>query len=393
MGFIPFFNPWEPFCRKHAVPLIESLEREEEPEDEDEPLGACVERFFRFAGKHPILLGATLPFAILLFSMPRMFWWATAAMTAISGVVNIRLVWGVWFEPNTEIVFWAGAAFFCLGLVTPVRRWSQKRPNSVGAPAVILGLAVVLIGVPLLCNVIVLGWVWISNGLVVWLLPALLTVGLAVIFLMIVRTRRCEKRQAPSLEADALRRWKTYVEMGKLPEASDKRATKERQKGATKGDKRQKGKRQKGIGPIFDTAALRNGVYPLFHPPFSSVGKLPSIRYLSLEGTNVSGEGLKHLRKLDDLRVLYLEGSAISEADLAEIAQFTNLERLNLSETGVTGDDLSELNGLTQLKKLQLSISPSPIDSRSPRGLRKLRQALPNVQITYDTHWRSSSGK
>jgi hypothetical protein len=214
---------WGPFCRKRAVPLIETLSQAGEANDpahQDEPLVAAVKRLSGFAREYPFLAGAVSPLVIVSI-LPkfasRSMWWTTAMIIAVSGVINIRGVWGRWEQPFTQIVFGGAAVLFCLGAIAPARR-SVKKEDEIPPFAVILSFLVTLIGGPLLCNAMVLEWVRIPVPVVRCLPHVMLLLLMAPGLVHMARKHRREKRQAPALEAEALRRWEAYVRTGILPE-------------------------------------------------------------------------------------------------------------------------------------------------------------------------------
>jgi internalin A len=104
---------------------------------------------------------------------------------------------------------------------------------------------------------------------------------------------------------------------------------------------------------------------------------LVDMRYLTLQNSQVTSAGLKHLRgmtrlgelwmsgtRVDDLspiahlttmRTLVLTGTPITDAGLAPIARFTALERLSLADTPITDAGLKHLQSLSSLARLDLN--------------------------------------
>lgn len=76
------------------------------------------------------------------------------------------------------------------------------------------------------------------------------------------------------------------------------------------------------------------------------------LRYLSMQATQVTNDGLRHL------------------------ARFPNLQDLELSETAVTDEGLVHLEGLTNLKSVRMASTRVSSD-----GVRRLKQALPNCRV------------
>lgn len=140
---------------------------------------------------------------------------------AISGAVNIRLVWGVWASPFTEIVLGFAAGLFCLGLLA--RSKIEDRSRSEGVPPLLTvgSLALAIIGGPLLGNAMAIGWVQIPKAAAGLIGPGFYFVLLFPAFFAAARRRRTEKKQAAALEADAMCRWEAYVQTGTLPDAAE----------------------------------------------------------------------------------------------------------------------------------------------------------------------------
>ncbi len=100
------------------------------------------------------------------------------------------------------------------------------------------------------------------------------------------------------------------------------------------------------------------------------------IRHLVLSRTQVSDEGLLHLKKLTSLSGLYISGTQITDAGLVHLKELNKLEELDLSDTQVTDDGLIHLKELTNLAVLTLSGTQVTDD-----GVEKLQQALPDCEI------------
>jgi hypothetical protein len=83
------------------------------------------------------------------------------------------------------------------------------------------------------------------------------------------------------------------------------------------------------------------------------IGPLP-IRYLSLEATRITDDGLPHL------------------------AQLTNLQELVLPETAVTDEGLAHLERLTHIDSIMLGQTRVTV-----RGIERLKQSLPNCSISW----------
>jgi len=144
-----------------------------------------------------------------------------AAIIAISGAINIRLVWGVWASPFTEIVMGFAAGLFCVGLLAPSKIKVRNRSEDVPPLLTVGSLALAIIGGPLLGNAMVIGWVQVPKEVAGLISLSFWLVLLFPAFFVAVRRRRTEKRQMAALEADAIRRWEAYVQTGTLPDAAE----------------------------------------------------------------------------------------------------------------------------------------------------------------------------
>ena len=97
---------WPQFCQKRAIPLVEALRREEQtdaPGNRHSRPAAIRASISRFVDWRPFVAGAmcTLLFPLLLFRLvSRKTWWTLATTIGVSGVVNIRLIWGAWISPG-----------------------------------------------------------------------------------------------------------------------------------------------------------------------------------------------------------------------------------------------------------------------------------------------------
>jgi hypothetical protein len=144
-----------------------------------------------------------------------------AAIIAISGAINIRLVWGVWASPFTEIVMGFAAGLFCVGLLAPSKIEDRNRSEDVPPLLTVGSLALAIIGGPLLGNVMVIGWVQVPKAAAGLIGPAFCFGLLFPALFAAARRRRTEKRQMAALEADAIRRWEAYVQTGTLPDSAE----------------------------------------------------------------------------------------------------------------------------------------------------------------------------
>ena len=76
--------------------------------------------------------------------------------------------------------------------------------------------------------------------------------------------------------------------------------------------------------------------------PFSS------IRFLNLQGTDVTDGGLPHLAHLENLRILDLSDTALEGNDLEPLANMHTLEELALGGESFVGEDLDQLGTLSR---------------------------------------------
>jgi hypothetical protein len=76
--------------------------------------------------------------------------------------------------------------------------------------------------------------------------------------------------------------------------------------------------------------------------------------FLSLVDTRVTNEGLRHLSGMINLERLYLRRTDVSDAGLAHLSTLTNLGHLSLVHTQVAGDGLVHLGKMAKLERLYL---------------------------------------
>jgi Leucine-rich repeat (LRR) protein len=116
---------------------------------------------------------------------------------------------------------------------------------------------------------------------------------------------------------------------------------------------------------------------------------------LNLDNTHITDNGLARLAKMTNLKALSLSSTAITNAGLAHLEGMSGLEELWLGNTQVTDDGLVHLEGLANLERLFLDqqlMVPGPgqlvlverTESQiTDKGVKKLRQALPNCHIEH----------
>ncbi len=84
------------------------------------------------------------------------------------------------------------------------------------------------------------------------------------------------------------------------------------------------------------------------------VGGMPDLGFLMLGNSQISGEGLYHLRALTTLEKLSLANTAVDDAGLAHLRSLPQLLHLDLYHTEVTDAGLAHLAVLTELEELRL---------------------------------------
>jgi DNA-binding response OmpR family regulator len=82
---------------------------------------------------------------------------------------------------------------------------------------------------------------------------------------------------------------------------------------------------------------------------------LDNLRFLSLADTNVTNEGLVHLKDLKELQELHLDATQVNDDGLPLLTGLENLEVLDLKETQVTDAGLAQLQPLKKLRGLYLT--------------------------------------
>ena len=85
------------------------------------------------------------------------------------------------------------------------------------------------------------------------------------------------------------------------------------------------------------------------------LASLTNLRVLDLPSTLVEGTGLAALKALPNLREIDLGDAPIGNEGMAQLAQLTGLESLNLRHTDVTDAGMAHFAALTNLKRLDLT--------------------------------------
>ncbi|QDU54644.1 leucine-rich repeat domain-containing protein [Aeoliella mucimassa] len=113
-------------------------------------------------------------------------------------------------------------------------------------------------------------------------------------------------------------------------------------------------------------------LHPYF---FEQVGSLHHLEYLMLSGTPATGTELSGLKQTN-LRILDLCGSPISDKGLEVIAQIETLETLLIEKTNVTDQGLVHLKWCRNLRLLQAGGSKV-----TQEGVQLLRSTNPSLEV------------
>lgn len=100
------------------------------------------------------------------------------------------------------------------------------------------------------------------------------------------------------------------------------------------------------------------------------------LKELTLDGTKVSGPGLKTIRQMPGIEWLSLSFLPLTDADLAELAGHTGIKTLLLYDTRVSDAGLNFLRQMPSLRFVNVGKSRT---SRS--GVRALEFARPGLNI------------
>ncbi len=89
----------------------------------------------------------------------------------------------------------------------------------------------------------------------------------------------------------------------------------------------------------------------------------PSVKFIDLQGSNVSEKGLERIGHHQMTEILVLSDKNITDIGVAHLTNLKNLKSLDLMHTSVTNDGLRKLSVLRQLRILGLSGSQFNDDS------------------------------
>ena len=85
-----------------------------------------------------------------------------------------------------------------------------------------------------------------------------------------------------------------------------------------------------------------------------TVAELKKLKFLRIYGGTFKGEGIAPIGKMASLRVLSMEQTPLNNATVELLAGLTELKELMLFGTNVSDDGMEKLAGLTKLTKLEL---------------------------------------
>ncbi len=115
---------------------------------------------------------------------------------------------------------------------------------------------------------------------------------------------------------------------------------------------------------------------------------LKHIRWLGLEGTQITAQDLRHLRGLTTLEFLHLGGGTFTDADLENVHGLTRLAELHLQwNTRLSGAGFAHLKNLAQLKVFDVYVT-----SVTDEGLAHLAQ-LPKLESLILHETRITGGR
>ena len=110
------------------------------------------------------------------------------------------------------------------------------------------------------------------------------------------------------------------------------------------------------------------------------LAKLSHLKFVKLDGSRVSDEGLAKLAKLQKLQALNLDGTDVTDAGMKHLAGMTELWQLVLSRTRITDRGMQCLGAVKKLRWLTLEESLV-----SDVGVEWLRSAVPSCGAVVHT--------
>ncbi|WP_158265097.1 hypothetical protein [Blastopirellula marina] len=112
---------------------------------------------------------------------------------------------------------------------------------------------------------------------------------------------------------------------------------------------------------------------------FPYFDEVDDLEVLVLRYANVSDDGLAHFRNCNSLRNLSVGGTKLTDAGLKHFQNCLQLEGTIISETSVSDASIEILSNFKNLKRMEIENTKI-----TPAGVEKLRQALPQCDITWD---------
>ncbi|MCE9545524.1 MAG: HEAT repeat domain-containing protein [Planctomycetia bacterium] len=111
-----------------------------------------------------------------------------------------------------------------------------------------------------------------------------------------------------------------------------------------------------GLKSIQDAKNLRKLNLPdsIADSDLKWIGGLTQLEDLSLNGSDITDEGLPEVTKLRQLKCLALMGGSITDSGVGRLMELKNLEELSLSGKKITDNSLENLKALPKLSRLSL---------------------------------------
>ena len=110
---------------------------------------------------------------------------------------------------------------------------------------------------------------------------------------------------------------------------------------------------------------------------FTTYPWLPRLCQLDIRNTNVTNEGLIHLKHLTQLAGLVLMDNQVTDDGLFHLTGLAQIGYLDFRDTQVSNAELAQLTGLTKLRELKLGNTRV-----TDAGVVELQKALPKCKIS-----------
>ena len=117
-----------------------------------------------------------------------------------------------------------------------------------------------------------------------------------------------------------------------------------------------------------------------------TIGKLTELRTLNLFGNPLDSISMTYLKDLQKLETLYLYRTFIDDEGVKSIVKLKSLRRLNMFDTFLTDKSLELFGQCKNLRHLGIGNTKArdfPESFFSPDGIARLRENLPNTNITF----------